>query len=164
MSWAQCLSHQHTAPKLPPLTWLRATFPSCFSCLTLQLMFCGCCQPSVDTAFPTQILPAIPIFDFPGKLPTSYCVFRPFLITTEYLQGNRSWYFCSVCAKITEAWIVQWKGKSRCSDGRREFQIPITLFGWEKIIMGVTSVFPLFHVIIFYLLLWTTEMLKAKSE
>lgn len=129
MSWAHSLSHQCTGPKLPPLTWLTATFPSYFFCLPLQLMFCRCRQPSVDTAFPTQILPATPIFDFPGKLPTSYCIFRSFLITTEYLQGNRSRYFCCGCVKTIEAWIVQWKGKSRCSDGRRKFQIPITLFG-----------------------------------
>lgn len=60
-------------------------FPLVFFCLPLQLMLAGCCQPNVDTDFPTQTLPATPIFDLPGKLPTSYCLFRSFLITTEYL-------------------------------------------------------------------------------
>lgn len=103
VAWAQYLSHTQSRHQAPA---------SELAGNHLSLSPHTCCSAGAvvpvrsqhsPAGSPSQTPLAVPIFDFSGKLPTSYCIVSSFLITIEYLQGNWGRYFPSAFTKTTKS-------------------------------------------------------------
>lgn len=103
MAWAQYLSHTQSRHQAPTskLAGNHLSLSS-HTCCSARAVVPAQSQHS-PAGSPLQTPLAVSIFDFTGKLPTSYCIVSSLLITTEYFQGNTDRYFPSALTKTTKS-------------------------------------------------------------